>query len=243
MKAARQFGSVVGAPAPPDKRLLILIFGCWLLVFGIGDVWGYTNRSSVLGGAGNRSASAFGVASNIYAVAQPGGTGVSLGGDYVLWAGFINTFSLRPNLDTDGDGVHDEVDVDNDGDGLLDWEELTGSAFGGRVVTDPNNPDTDGDGVSDGEEAAAGTDPTDPDCFLRILSLTENDGQKTVTWRAAGGVKYRVLGSDGSPGLPMDVLGMSQEFGGAGWWLVRTNTFVDVDVEDRRIYGIEVVVE
>jgi hypothetical protein len=46
--------------------------------------------------------------------------------------------------------------VDTDGDGLSDEEEAA-------IGTDPTNPDTDGDGLSDGVEVALGTDPLDPD--------------------------------------------------------------------------------
>ena len=45
--------------------------------------------------------------------------------------------------------------TDTDGDGLPDADE---AARG----TDPTNPDTDGDGVSDGQEVANGTDPLNP---------------------------------------------------------------------------------
>jgi serine/threonine protein kinase/beta-lactam-binding protein with PASTA domain len=45
--------------------------------------------------------------------------------------------------------------TDTDGDGLPDDDE---AARG----TDPTNPDTDGDGVSDGQEVANGTDPLNP---------------------------------------------------------------------------------
>ena len=63
-------------------------------------------------------------------------------------------------IDTDGDGVMNEYDVDNedptsdsDGDGLIDAQE---TAMG----TDPLNPDTDGDGESDADEV--GPDVNNP---------------------------------------------------------------------------------
>ncbi len=69
-------------------------------------------------------------------------------------AGFLQAVAVRrPDLDTDGDGVPDELDRDNDGDGLFDIDEITGAAFGGHAATDPNNPDTSGDGMSDGDKA------------------------------------------------------------------------------------------
>jgi hypothetical protein len=65
-------------------------------------------------------------------------------------------------VDSDADGVSDTdeldfyaLDPDTDGDGLEDAEELL--TYG----TNPLLGDTDGDDVSDGEESAAGSDPLD----------------------------------------------------------------------------------
>ena len=76
-----------------------------------------------------------------------------------------DTGSDSDGIDSDGDGISDEDEIeqgtdpnnpDSDGDGLSDGEEL-------NLGTDPNNPDTDGDGLSDGEEVSLGTDPTSED--------------------------------------------------------------------------------
>jgi len=48
------------------------------------------------------------------------------------------------------------LETDTDGDGLSDEAESVVSG------TNPALPDTDDDGFSDGEEASAGSDPTDP---------------------------------------------------------------------------------
>src|SRR6056297_990067 len=74
-------------------------------------------------------------------------------------------------VDTDGDGVHDGVEVseyntsvtaaDSDGDGLGDSREIAlGSA--------PTTADTDDDGLDDGREIAVGSDPLSAD--------TDDDG-------------------------------------------------------------------
>ena len=108
---------------------------------------GYTNTSSVLDGSGTMSSG--GSFTNISAAGQPGGISVSSGGTYVNQAGFLNTFSIKPGLDTDGDGVADELDQDNDNDKLADTAEVAGSGFSPTAPTLVNIADTDGDGVMD----------------------------------------------------------------------------------------------
>ena len=70
-------------------------------------------------------------------------------------------------LDSDGDGLSDEQEVelgtdpnnaDSDDDGLNDGEEFTAN-------TDPNNADSDNDGVDDGTEVNLESDPTDPNSY------------------------------------------------------------------------------
>lgn len=69
-------------------------------------------------------------------------------------------------VDSDADGLTDDVEVDDlgtdphdndtDGDGLDDGDEF-------REGTDPLERDSDGGGVDDGDEVLAGTDPMNPD--------------------------------------------------------------------------------
>jgi hypothetical protein len=68
-------------------------------------------------------------------------------------------------LDSDGDGLSDDVEAvlgtdplnpDTDGDGLSDGDEVL-------IGTDPLNPDTDADGLQDGYEVQIGTNPLDWD--------------------------------------------------------------------------------
>ncbi len=76
-------------------------------------------------------------------------------------------------------------DVDSDGDGLTDAQE---AALG----TDPTNPDSDGDGTSDGVEVAAGTDPLNPASFFQVLSIARSGEDVTLTWPSAAGRSYTI---------------------------------------------------
>lgn len=149
-----------------------------------------TNSSSVVDGAGAWAAG--GSYSNVNAVAQPGGVTVSQGGAFVNYAGFLNTIALRPGLDTDGDGVPDEFDVDNDDDGLADTDELVGSEFDPGTVTDLNDADSDDDGMTDGAEATAGTDPMSGNVLLRITAVDDATNGTMVTWLARSNRTYEV---------------------------------------------------
>ena len=151
----------------------------------------HTNTSHALDGAGQWSTG--GLLSNITAVAQSGGVTMSSGG--ALWnqAGFLNTFVLKPGLDTDMDGLADEADTDNDNDALTDGIELDGSGFSPATATDPNTPDSDGDGALDGAEATAGTDPSDPDAFLRFVSVYGKPDFVQLGWLARSNKTYRLM--------------------------------------------------
>ena len=91
------------------------------------------------------------------------------------------------------DGIDQDCDGsdlvgDTDGDGLSDEEE---AALG----TDPTNPDSDGDGISDGEEVAQGTDPLDPNDPAPPVT-----GPSQVTFSLIGGFNALVFpGADGTP--------------------------------------------
>ncbi len=78
---------------------------------------------------------------------------------------------LTPTGDPDGDGLDNQGEdaagtnalvADTDGDGLSDGDEV--NVHG----TDPLLADTDGDGVNDGQEIADGTNPLDPDSYVRL---------------------------------------------------------------------------
>ena len=197
--------------------------------------------SSVVDGAGGRSSG--GSLSLVSAAGQPGGVETSRYGDTVLQAGFLNTFSLQPDLDTDGDGLPDEADPDNDNDGLGDGEELQGSAFIPATVTDLNNADSDGDGASDGDEAGAGTDPTDAAMYFTITSVEGTGDHVTITWQAKAGKRYAVYALDSvdspRPGtkIGLDVIAT----GGTGPWYATHAEKIDTTTLTKRFYYVKVV--
>ena len=99
-------------------------------------------------------------------------------------------------LDSDGDGLPDDVeiligtdpnDADSDDDGVDDGTEVD-------IETDPLDADSDDDTINDGDEIANGTDPLNPD--------TDNDG-----------VNDNVDPTPTEPGVPADFIEqMIQDF-------------------------------
>jgi hypothetical protein len=86
-------------------------------------------------------------------------------------------FDVRPPLDMNQNGLPDA------------WETTYG-------VTDPNGDD-DGDGATNLQEYWAGTNPTNSLSWLRIVDINQGQYGYQVVWSAVGGVRYRVLYSDG----------------------------------------------
>lgn len=201
----------------------------------------FTNRSSVLDGSGTVSSG--GGYTNISAAGQPGGISISSGGNYVNQAGFLNTFSLKPGLDSDGDGLVDEVDMDNDNDQLADATELAGSAFSPTSLTGVNVADSDGDGVSDGAEAVAGTNPTNVNSLLEIVAITNAVGGRSVAWMARGdGMKtYIVRGADTVFGPYSSILFSNTVTGGISPWFETTASIVDPATATNRFFAVEVL--
>jgi hypothetical protein len=197
-----------------------------------------SNKSSVLDSSGTRAAG--GSFTNISAAGQPGGIAVSSGGSFVNQAGFLNTFMLKPGLDTDGDGLADELDQDNDGDGLADATEIGGSGFSPTTPTQVNVADTDGDGIPDGAESVAGTDPTNIDALLEIIRITQVGGQD-ISWIARGGKTYVVHARTNLLAGTFTPIATNTAVGGTAPWFVTTNAIVDASNINAEFYAVEVL--
>ncbi|UTH09019.1 putative Ig domain-containing protein [Macrococcoides canis] len=77
---------------------------------------------------------------------------------------------LVPPVDTDGDGIPDDVDTDDDNDGVNDSDEIAAGL-------DPKNPDTDGDGINDGQEDTDGDGISNDDESVDSgTTVTDTDG-------------------------------------------------------------------
>ena len=101
-----------------------------------------------------------------------------------------NGGTALPNPDTDGDGVNDVLDLDSDNDGITDVTEAGGVDANGDGIID-GFTDTDGDGLSDNVDPNNGGTPlptpdTDGDGHNDYVDLdSDNDGITDVT--EAGG--------------------------------------------------------
>ncbi len=197
----------------------------------------YTNRSSVLDGSGARSTG--GVYTHISAAGQPGGIRESAVGELVHQAGFLQTFSMRPELDTDGDGLADEADRDNDGDALMDVDELSGASFDPATATEVNLTDTDSDGASDGQESVAGTDPLNIDAVFEIVTATNSAANRTIVWTARSNRTYSILYAN-PPALPLTNLlaVVTNRDPASGPWYVTTGTVADAGATTNRVYAV-----
>lgn len=178
---------------------------------------------------------------HVSAAGQPGGIFTNANGTLNNYAGFLQTVDIkRPDLDTDGDSVIDEISTDNDGDRLTDTAEIEGSNFKPVTATEVNIADTDDDGTADGAEAVAETDPTDKSISLQILDIRSAGENREVTYMAREDKTYHIRANDGSHQYPTTDLGSQQETsGGSGPWFVRTNVYTDVGATNQRSYAIE----
>lgn len=120
--------------------------------------------------------------------------------------------------------------TDSDGDGLPDvWESAHGLA--------PSNAadaqlDLDGDGLSNWQEYLAGTDPADPNSYLKIDSITA-DAVATLTFHARADKTYTIEFTDALPAASWTRLAdlVAQP-------VDRDETVIDSDYHTNRFYRL-----
>jgi hypothetical protein len=88
--------------------------------------------------------------------------------------------------------------TDADGDG---YDEVWQSLHGVTVAEMPLDSDFDGDGSSNLTESEAGTDPRDPDDYLRVTGTTLSSKTRSLMVDSKSGKRYQ-LRSSPLPGGP-----------------------------------------
>lgn len=201
----------------------------------------YAHVSTVHDGFGQRSTG--GPYTHWSSGAQPGGIRIASAGTTANFAGYLQTFAMRPSQDTDGDGLPDEFDLDNDNDGLADVTELEGTGFNPFSLTDHNNPDTDGDGMTDGHESIAGTNPTNLTALLRIVAISNAPAGRAVAWQARGNNEkiYVVKARTNLISSAQVVIFSNTVAGGTAPWYETTNAVTDATAVDAEFFHVEVI--
>ena len=199
------------------RMLAVALLGIALIASG-------GEEARVLDGAGGWSSNA--VDRTVTAACQPNPVGTIASAAYICHSGFLNSFLLHPEIDTDEDGLPDENDVDDDNDTLSDALELSGAAFDPPTASDPLRADTDDDGMTDAIEAASGTNPHDAGSLLRITGLSLGGGAVRLAWQSRAGHAYEVVGADTISALSTsdNVLQTVTAVGGQSPWFETVST-------------------
>ncbi|HMP72232.1 MAG TPA: alpha-amylase family glycosyl hydrolase [Kiritimatiellia bacterium] len=98
-----------------------------------------------------------------------------------------------------------QLSLDTDGDGLPDWWEL---AFFGGPTNAIAHQDYDSDGYTNLEEYLAGTDPLNPDSFLRLAAIPDAHGEPAVQlhWPSATDRTYTLWFTPDLADSPFEIL-------------------------------------
>lgn len=120
------------------------------------------------------------------------------------WSYCLGCEPCAKELDTDGDGITNDIDIDDDNDGILDTDEGNGvTDTDGDGIPDSWDSDSDGDGVSDliegndaNHDGVADSSPSgndtdndglddtfDPDNGGTAVGMQDTDGDGTPDWR------------------------------------------------------------
>lgn len=199
-----------------------------------------TSPSAVVDGGGNFSTNI--TYQHFSAIGQGGPVGFNDSAANINYSGFLNTFLLAPDQDTDADGVSDENDPDDDNDALRDTTEIAGIAFNPQTGTDPFLADSDSDGAADGVESVAGTNPLDPASLLAILFASTDGTNDIVEWQSRGGKTYDVVqaASVDSLSVAPTVVDTVTASGGIGPWFETTTTTTNAAAGAEAYYGVSV---
>ena len=231
--------------------VILICVAVTVLLAGNALAQAYRNMSSVHDGSGRMSTNTVTLPANgdgtpvafkhISAAGQPGGIQTNANGAMKNYAGFLQAVDIKKWNQTDIYGNPYELTPDNDVDGLTDIEEVEGSGFSPGTPTGVNNPDTDGDGVPDGGEAAGGTNPTNENSYLQIVSI-KRDGEQVVHWtaRGDGSVNYRLRYEDAkSDGPPVAAVDIGTASGGSAPWFETVAGYTNASATDMKIYAVE----
>lgn len=96
----------------------------------------------------------------------------------------------------------DNTGADADNDKLPDaWEQIIADADPEDGILSPGDvlgeDDFDGDGNSNRTEYLVGTNPVDPNSYLRVSCTRELDAEAVVSWPSVKGKVYRLFYTDG----------------------------------------------